>query len=107
MRCPECKVEVRVAVNLMIDVPFKYYRKITKKSLRAAGIKVTGADWENATFYCPRCGRPVAEKRYPGKLVNAVMVKRPCTLCKGRGRVDGRICTRCRGKLYVEVPLPK
>ena len=62
MKCPKCKKgEVRIKVNLFIDIPLELHHRVSKSNLRNREIKVEGAGWPTCTWYCTRC-------RWTGKL---------------------------------------
>lgn len=55
MKCPRCGTEIRIKVNLFLDIPYRYFLNITKQALRDADVKVEGVGWPNNMFYCPKC----------------------------------------------------
>ena len=53
MKCPECgRGNIRVAVDLFLDIPMELQHGLSKMALRHAGVKVMGANWPMARQYC-------------------------------------------------------
>jgi len=64
--CPKCNKQVRISVNLSLDIPCSLYANLCKQRLRSAEVKIHGANWSKARFYCS-CGwfwRPDDEQLY-------------------------------------------
>ena len=55
--CPRCKNKgLRMKVNLFLDIDADDTRKLSKKNLARASVRVEGAGWDTALRYCPCCG---------------------------------------------------
>jgi 5-bromo-4-chloroindolyl phosphate hydrolysis protein len=56
--CQKCNKEenVRVGVSLFLDIPTKFYARLSKKNVMSAETKFQGAGWDKAYFYCEDCG---------------------------------------------------
>lgn len=55
-RCPKCKKNnLRCKVSLFLDIPMSLYGGLNKQALRQKALKLEGADWPRALFYC-ECG---------------------------------------------------
>ena len=57
--CPKCaKKTLRVGVSLFLDIPANMQGELSKKNLRSNQVRVTGAGWDRAYFYCEnhKCG---------------------------------------------------
>jgi hypothetical protein len=52
----KCRHDVRVKVELCLDIPRKLIRKLNKKTLRSKDVQIDGAFWQKMTLYCRRCG---------------------------------------------------
>lgn len=64
--CPHCKKgEVRVKVELFLDIPFSLAHRLSKENLRLKDVKVEGANWPKEMLYCthPGCGMIKRGKR--------------------------------------------
>jgi len=55
-RCSECNGLLRAKIKVSLDVPMKYFQRLTKKAIRERGVEIESADWEVYTTYCPDCG---------------------------------------------------
>jgi hypothetical protein len=53
MKCDTCGAEMRVKVELFLDIPFSKWCRLSKKSLRESDVRVDGANWPKASLYCP------------------------------------------------------
>jgi hypothetical protein len=51
-----CEHELRLKVELCVDIPIERYRGLNKKTLRSKEVQVDGALWHKAYGYCRRCG---------------------------------------------------
>ena len=57
--CPHCKKgEIRIKVELFLDIPFRLAHQLSKKNLRSKDVKIEGANWPKEMLYCthPGCG---------------------------------------------------
>lgn len=55
--CPKCGGDVRVAVNLYLDIPGRLRHHLSKKNLRSKDVQVMGAGWPTMLVYCVKqCG---------------------------------------------------
>lgn len=57
--CPRCNcLSLRCKVELFLDIDMRVYRRLSKKTLRTKFVRVEGANWPTASFYCTRteCG---------------------------------------------------
>lgn len=55
MRCPKCNGALRIKVSLFLDIPWRYYHRLSKKAVRDADVRIEGAGWPHNMFYCTRC----------------------------------------------------
>ena len=52
--CQRCnKRQLRVGVNLFLDIPCNLYGRLSKDNLRKKSVKIKGAGWENNPWPCP------------------------------------------------------
>lgn len=55
MRCPKCKRgRLRQQVSVFVECDAEC-RSLDKKGIRHRDVKILGAGWPQAQFYCPRC----------------------------------------------------
>lgn len=52
-KCQTCHQGLRVGVSLFLDIPSRLQSRLSKKNLRDASVKITGAGWDHAYYYCP------------------------------------------------------
>ena len=43
-------------VNLFLDIPTTLERRLSKGALRTRDVRVEGAGWDRALYYCNACG---------------------------------------------------
>ena len=56
-RCPRCKKgEIRIKVELFLDIPFSLAHQLSKKNLRSRDVVLEGANWPREYLYCSECG---------------------------------------------------
>lgn len=56
MKCPMCtSTNISVGVDLLFYIPFKDFRKVTKKKLQKKEFELWGANWNQASFVCKDC----------------------------------------------------
>lgn len=58
MRCPRCKkAQLRQHVNVFVECSVSN-RNLNKKGIRSPDVKIMGAGWPTAMWFCPRamCG---------------------------------------------------
>ena len=56
--CPECGGDnLRFMVDAILVAPVReFYCNLVKASLRRKEVRLSGVDWDRATFICPECG---------------------------------------------------
>ena len=47
---------LRMKVNLFLDIPTTLERRLSKGALRTRDVRVEGAGWDRALYYCNACG---------------------------------------------------
>ena len=63
MTCPKrrCEAPLRQLVSVVLDAPADI-RRVTKSDIRSKAVEVTAVLWDQATFYCPKCGKIIRLK---------------------------------------------
>jgi RNase P subunit RPR2 len=56
VRCLKCGSPTRIKVNLFLDIPWRYFHRITKQAIRNKDVKIDGAGWQYIRSYCSKCG---------------------------------------------------
>lgn len=56
MKCDKCKRgRLRQQVSVFCDLDVEN-NNLSKQGIRAKDVKILGAGWPQAVWYCPRCG---------------------------------------------------
>ena len=51
-----CGGELRIMVNLFLNIPFELESRLSKKNIRRKDVKIEGAGWPESKLYCTKCG---------------------------------------------------
>jgi len=52
IKCPDCKDELYMAVNVMMEIPASMESALSKTNIKKKEVNITGADWPNSYYYC-------------------------------------------------------
>lgn len=50
--CPKCGRQLRVKVEMFLDIPFSCWGQLSKEALRSKDVRSDGVNWPQASFYC-------------------------------------------------------
>lgn len=56
----------RYLVSAFLDIPKKYFCKLSKSAIRDREVKINGVDWDKITIYCPDCSKIIYTARDGG-----------------------------------------
>jgi len=55
MKCPKCKGDVEMMVNVTLFIPAEMESLLSKTNLRKKEVKLYAADWDRAKYFCKDC----------------------------------------------------
>jgi hypothetical protein len=54
--CTKGSHNMRVKVDVFLDIPAHLVHNLSKGSLRSKDVKIDGAGWDRMLVYCTKCG---------------------------------------------------
>lgn len=55
MKCPKCKEDMEMRVEITLSLPAKYANLISKEVIKKKECQLVAANWDKARAICPSC----------------------------------------------------